>query len=118
MTKENKIRFRTDGNFAIHVNDLVKAEAFYSGVLGFRLLNKTVNRLDYDTGIVKLFIVKDDALIAFIPALEVENYQEAKKHVTDNGCKILKEFGDTAFYFADPFNFVIDVIVRRTSSHD
>lgn len=116
MSKESKIRFKTDGNFAIQVTDLVKAEKFYSDFLGFRLLNKTANRLDYHTCIVTLFIVKDDELIPFIPALEVENYHDAKKHLRENGCNILKEFGDTAFYFTDPFNFVIDVIERRASS--
>jgi hypothetical protein len=48
------------GNFAIHVNNLAKAEAFYPVVPGFRLLNKTTNWLVNDMGIDKLFTVKDD----------------------------------------------------------
>jgi predicted enzyme related to lactoylglutathione lyase len=112
MPKE--ITFRTDGNFAIHVTDLAKAEEFYSNTLGFTLLYKTDERLDYDTGVIKLFVVRDDWVIPFIPALEVEDYDDAKAHLVQNGCKIIKEFsGHTAFYFTDPFGIVIDVIERK-----
>ncbi len=114
MTKQSHPKFRTDGNFAVHVTDMRKAEKFYTNVLGFILLNKTSDRLDYDTGVVKLFVVKDDHIIPFIPALEVQDYHQAKVHLQQNGCRIIKEFGShTAFYFTDPFGMVIDVIERK-----
>jgi catechol 2,3-dioxygenase-like lactoylglutathione lyase family enzyme len=114
MPKQTHIQFRTDGNFAIHVTDIQKAEEFYTHVLGFKLTGKTSDRLDYNTGSVRLFVVKDDHVISFIPALEVQDYDEAKAHLLQNGCTIIKEFDShSAFYFTDPFGIVIDVIERR-----
>ena len=78
--QKSKTWFRTDGNVAIHVNDLQKAEYFYSNVLAFLLISKTENQLVYDTGVIRLYINKDEIKIPFIPALEVRDYNHAKEH--------------------------------------
>lgn len=67
---DRKVTFVIDGNFAIHVTDLGKAEDFYGNVLGFWLLKRTAKRLVYDTGKITLYVVKDEKIIPFIPALE------------------------------------------------
>jgi catechol-2,3-dioxygenase len=54
---DQEVKFTTDGNFAIHVPDLEKAENFYSNVLGFKLSKKTNERLVYETGKITLYIV-------------------------------------------------------------
>jgi catechol 2,3-dioxygenase-like lactoylglutathione lyase family enzyme len=41
---------------AIGVDDLRKAEVFYGGVLGFKLLERTSGRLVYDTGHFTLYV--------------------------------------------------------------
>lgn len=111
---KRQVKFKTDGNFAIHVPDLGKAEAFYSNALGFKLLSKSTNHLEYDTGAIRLYVNKDRRIIPFIPALEVKDYNEAKAHLIDNGCKIIKEFrGHKALYFTDPFGITIDMIERK-----
>ena len=111
----NPVTFVTDGNFAIHVTDLGKAEDFYSNVLGFKLSKKTGERLVYDTGRITLYIVKDDKVIPFIPALEVSNYEKAKQYLMKNGCKIIKEWPeDRALYFEDPFGIVIDIVEKSS----
>lgn len=113
QTKTNPT-FTTDGNFAIHVTDLQRAEVFYGDVLGFKLLSKSLNQLAYDTGVVRVYVNKDEKTIPFIPALEVRDYDEAKTHLIEHGCKIIKEFdGHKALYFADPFGMTIDVIERK-----
>lgn len=48
--KDEKVKFRTDGNIAIHVTDLNKAEDFYGNVLGFKLIDKTEKYLMFNTG--------------------------------------------------------------------
>jgi catechol 2,3-dioxygenase-like lactoylglutathione lyase family enzyme len=112
--KKSKTAFRTDGNVAIHVNDLQKAENFYSNVLEFHLISKSENQLTYDTGAIRLYINKDEKLIPFIPALEVQDYKQAKEHLIANGCKIIKEFdGHNALYFTDPFGLTIDIIEKK-----
>ena len=111
---KSKTTFRTDGNFAIHVTDLQKAESFYGNVLGFKLLSKSADQLAYDTGTICLYINKDKKIIPFIPALEVQDYEKAKAHLIENGCTIIKEFdGHKALYFTDPFGFTIDIIEKK-----
>lgn len=44
------ISFVSDGNFAIHVACLEKAEEFYSGILGFKLIKKSSSTLTSTTG--------------------------------------------------------------------
>ena len=110
---KNTVRFATDGNLAIHVTDLEKAESFYGGVLGFKLLKRTSERLVYDTGEITLYIVKDDKTIPFIPALEVDDYDKAKKYLVKKGCKINEKWPeDRALYFEDPFGIIIDIVEK------
>jgi catechol 2,3-dioxygenase-like lactoylglutathione lyase family enzyme len=112
-TLGQKVAFVANGNVAIHVTDLEKAENFYSGVLGFKLLKRTSERLVYDAGKITLYVVKDDRVIPFIPALGVANYEEAKQHLTKNGCRISKEWPeDRAVYLKDPFGITIDIVEK------
>ncbi len=104
-------RFRSDGNVAIHVPDLGKAEAFYGGVLGFRLVNRSAEHLEYDTGALHLWVNRDDAVQGFIPALAVPDYAAAKAHLEAAGCAIVREWpGGKALYFRDPFGLVVDIV--------
>jgi len=93
---------------------LQKAENFYSNVLGFKLISKSKNQLAYDTGSICLYINKDEKIIPFIPALEVQDYKKAKSYLIENGCKVVKEFeGLHALYFTDPFGLTIDIIEKK-----
>lgn len=107
-----KVAFRTDGDVAIHVPDLDRALAFYGGVLGFRLVDRTADQLQYDTGAIRLWVNRDAAAVQpFIPALAVPDFREAKRHLQEAGCEIVREFpGGKGMYFRDPFGLVLDVI--------
>ena len=60
---EPRASFRSNCEIAIHVPDLARAEAFYAGVLGFRLVAKSADQLEFDTGALRLFVNRDsDAL--------------------------------------------------------
>jgi catechol 2,3-dioxygenase-like lactoylglutathione lyase family enzyme len=109
------VSFRSDGNVAIHVPDLARAEAFYGGVLGFPLAEKTADQLVFDTGALRLYVNRDaGALMPFIPALEVADCAAAKAHLQRAGCEIVREWpGGHALYFRDPFGFVLDIVERR-----
>jgi catechol 2,3-dioxygenase-like lactoylglutathione lyase family enzyme len=118
--KESNKRIRTvafvsDGNLAIHVTDIEKAEKFYGGVLGFRLLKRTGEQLVYHTGKITLYVVKDSKVIPFIPALSVRSYEKAKRHLIRNGCKISREWlEDRALYFEDPFGITLDIVEKES----
>lgn len=110
---DRNVTFVADGNLAIHVPDIEVARKFYSDILGFKLLKRTNESLVYDTGKITLYIVKDKKTMSFIPALEVRDYGEAKKYLTRNGCKIVKEWPeDNALYFEDPFGITLDIVEK------
>ena len=120
LPRETKMTasFRTDGNVAIHVPDLVRAEGFYVGVLGFRLLKRSPEQLELDTGTLRLYVNLDNSnLRPFIPALEVPDCEGAKEHLRGAGCRIVQEWpGGKAFYFEDPFGLVLDVVEKRRAA--
>ncbi|MFI5167290.1 MAG: VOC family protein [Thermoanaerobaculales bacterium] len=112
------VTFRADGNVAIHVPDLDRAEAFYAGVLGFRVVSRTADHLELDAGALRLYVNRDAvALRPFIPALEVPDYRAAKLRLERAGCRIVVEWpGGKALYFEDPFGLVLDIIERRPAN--
>lgn len=103
------MKFRSNNCVSVQVPDLRKAEAFYSGVLGFRLLSKSTSQLEYDTGRFVLTILKGAKVRSPIPSFTVINAATAKAHLEQNGCEIIEDHGRSLF-FKDPFGVVYDVI--------
>jgi catechol 2,3-dioxygenase-like lactoylglutathione lyase family enzyme len=104
------MQYETDTNLAIHVPDLGKAKHFYTDILGFQLLEETADRLVFNTGSLTLFVVKDEVIMPFIPALGVKDLDDAKRHLETHDGKIVRDFAPTrSFYFEDPFGIVWDV---------
>ena len=103
------MKFRSNNCVSVHLPDLRKAEAFYSGVMGFRLLAKSASILEYDTGRFLLFINKAAESHPPIPSFTVINAAAAKAHLESSGCEILSE-RENGLYFKDPFGVVYDVI--------
>ena len=114
MTEKSDLRFASDGNVAIHVTDLDKAKAFYGGTLGFRLVEERPEQLVYQTGVLTLFVNRDDQVRPFVPALAVPSYETAREELVASGCQILRKWPEyRALSFEDPFGIVIDVIEKR-----
>jgi catechol 2,3-dioxygenase-like lactoylglutathione lyase family enzyme len=111
---ESRAAFRSNCEVAIHVPDLAQAEAFYGGVLGFRLVAKSVDQLEFDTGALRLYVNRDaESLRPYIPSLNVKDYAAARRHLEASGCKTVSAGGHSvAVYFQDPFGFVFDIIER------
>ena len=103
------MKFRSNNCVSVHLPDLRKAEAFYSGVLGFRLLAKTASQLEYDTGRFLLYINKGPKIRPPIPSFTVISAPAARAHLEANGCEVVEERGGS-LYFQDPFGVVYDVI--------
>jgi catechol 2,3-dioxygenase-like lactoylglutathione lyase family enzyme len=109
-----RVAFRSNCEIAIHVPDLTQAEAFYRGVLGFRLIAKSADQLEFDTGALRLYVNRDpDTLRPYIPSLDVPDYAAARRHLEAAGCKVVPAgVHSGAVYFQDPFGFVFDIIGR------
>ena len=104
---------RSNREIAIHVADLARAEAFYGKVLGFRLVRRTLDQLEFDTGELRLYVNRDTSKpISYIPSFDVEDYHEARRFLEDAGCKVRFAGEQPVPYFEDPFGFVFDIIER------
>lgn len=106
--------FRGNNEVAIHVPDLAKAEAFYVGVMGLRLIAKTSDQLTIDAGALRLYINRDSQLLqTFIPSFDVSNYSAARQHLEAAGTKTTSAGEHSpSVYFRDPFGFVFDLVER------
>jgi catechol 2,3-dioxygenase-like lactoylglutathione lyase family enzyme len=113
-TSEPQVVFRSNCEIAIHVPDLARAEVFYAGVLGFRLVARSADQLEFDTGALRLYVNRDpDILRSYIPSLDVPNYAAARRHLEAAGCKTVPAGAHSgAVYFVDPFGLVFDIIER------
>jgi catechol 2,3-dioxygenase-like lactoylglutathione lyase family enzyme len=113
MPTQPGVQLRSNREIAIHVPDLARAEAFYGKVLGFRLVRRTLDRLEFDTGELRLYVNRDRSnLIPYIPSFDVEDYSEARRFLEAAGCRLRFAGEDSVPYFEDPFGFVFDIIER------
>lgn len=103
------MRFRSNACVAVHLRSLAKAEHFYGDVLGFRLKKRTKTYLEYDTGVLRLFVNRSAKFQAPTPSFSVKDIAKAKRLLKGAGCKILADRGGS-LYFRDPFGMVFDVI--------
>ncbi len=103
------MKFRSNNSVAVELPDLRKAETFYSGVMNFRLIDKTATHLEYDTGRFVLHINKAAVTRPPMPRFSVINTREAKQHLEQNGCEIITDHGDS-LHFKDPFGLVYDLV--------
>jgi catechol 2,3-dioxygenase-like lactoylglutathione lyase family enzyme len=105
--------FRTNLDIAVHVSDLAQAEAFYGDVLGFRLVSKSDEHLEYDSGALRLYINCCEPGSSFIPSLDVNDLQGASQYLQNAGCTLIPLPGG-GMYVRDPFGLLIDLIERPT----
>lgn len=103
------MKFRSNNCVAIYLPDLKKAEAFYSGVMNFRLAAKSPTQLDYDTGKFSLCIHKSPKFRPPIPSFTVVNLAAARLRLESNGCEILEEAAND-LYFKDPLGILYHVV--------
>jgi catechol 2,3-dioxygenase-like lactoylglutathione lyase family enzyme len=110
---ETHVQLRSNREIAIHVRDLAQAEAFYGKLLGFRLVRRTLDQLEFDTGELRLYVNRDESsLISYIPSFDVDDYSEARRFLEAAGCRLRFAGEQPVPYFEDPFGFVFDIVER------
>lgn len=103
------MRFRSNRCVAVHVKSLAKAERFYGHVLGFKLKKKSKDNLEFDTGLLRLYVNRSPKGRSPVPSFSVKSLAKARRLLEGAGCKIVVDW-ERALYFRDPFGFVFDVI--------
>ena len=59
----------------------------------------------FETGTFTLYVNKDDKEMAFIPALELPDYEAAKQFLKTSRCEIIREWPNSkALYFRTPWD--------------
>lgn len=96
------MKFRSTPRLALRLPDLKKAESFYTGVLGFRLISRTSSELEYDTGRLILCISQADATSGPALSFTVINALQARAYLEENGCEIVEQ-RDGSLRVKDPF---------------
>jgi len=107
--------FRANRDIAVEVENLVDAEAFYGGTLGFSVRSRAADQLELNAGAFTLWVnraASGDARRSFIPSLDVPDAAKARAALEDAGCRFVRG-GEGGFYIEDPFGFVIDIVERR-----
>jgi catechol 2,3-dioxygenase-like lactoylglutathione lyase family enzyme len=103
------MRFRSNNCVAIHLRSLAKAERFYGHVLGFKLKSKKKDSLEFDTGVLPLYVNRSAKAQRPTPSFSVKSIARAKRLLKGAGCRIVVDWRG-AFCFRDPFGNVFDVI--------
>jgi hypothetical protein len=101
--------FRSNNCVAIHLEDITAAENFYTNVMKFRLLTKSAEHLEYETGHFLLYVNRDLNTQPPIPSFTVKDIRAARKFLLENRCIILRE-DESSLYFRDPFGITYDVL--------
>jgi catechol 2,3-dioxygenase-like lactoylglutathione lyase family enzyme len=101
--------FSSNNRVAIHLEDITAAENFYTNVMKFRLLTRSEEYLEYDTGHFLLYVNRDLNTQPPIPSFTVKDIEAARRFLLENGCAILRQ-DERSLYFRDPFGITYDVI--------
>ena len=67
-------------------------------------------QLVFETGRFRLYVNRDDQVLPFVPALDVEDYEAAREFLKSSGCEIVRDWPKSkALYFRDPLGQIIDI---------
>lgn len=100
--------FRSNTDVTVFVPDLKKAEQFYEDVLGFRLVSKSGDHLEYDSGALRLYIHSGDPSPLLVPTLEVSDFAGAALYLENAGCTLLPQPGGGLF-IRDSLGFLFEL---------
>jgi catechol 2,3-dioxygenase-like lactoylglutathione lyase family enzyme len=109
---DHRVKFTSNNCVAVHVPDLDRAQEFYSNTLGLSLKEERPGCLVYDSGLLELYIVKDENPRPPVPSFTVPSLSEARRFLESHGCRIVKDDGGS-LYFQEPGGTVFDLIEKR-----
>ena len=102
------MKFLSNEDIAIGVENLKSAIEFYEDTLGFEPIKSEPGLRVYKTGHFTLYI-KEGKSHPPVPSFTVKKLSRAKKHLISKRCIILNE-QDKSLYFRDPTGVIWDII--------
>ncbi len=104
------MKFEMSTNIAVQTTEPDKAIEFYTEILGFRNRTEEPDFAGIDADPLRMFVQKDDQTSGLVMELFVDDLDEAKKILTDNGCKIIRWEGlGKDCYIEDPFGVKFNI---------
>ncbi|MCZ8537710.1 VOC family protein [Paenisporosarcina quisquiliarum] len=105
------MNYRMSKNIGFQVNDVEKAKHFYENVLGLKEPEKSeVEELEFQTNHNSIFLMQGNENLGPIMEFVVKDLNEAKQHLMENGCEIVRWEGKGRdCYVRDPFGMVFNV---------
>jgi predicted enzyme related to lactoylglutathione lyase len=105
------MNYRMSKNIGFQVNDVEKAKHFYESVLGLKEpAQSDVDEVEFHTNSNSIFLIPGIENLGPVMEVIVSDLEEAKKHLLENGCEIVRWEGKgNDCYVKDPFGMVFNV---------
>lgn len=104
------VSIRMSPNIAVRHHDYSDAVNFYSEVMGFKNRSSDPELADFASDPINLFVIEDNEFRGPILELCVSNLDDARDHLIENGCKVLRWWGKGQdCYIQDPFGVIYNL---------
>jgi predicted enzyme related to lactoylglutathione lyase len=105
------MKYTVSNNIGFQVKDVDKAKVFYEKVLGFKQPEESfVSEVEYRTGYNNIFLIPGEENLGPVMEVFVDDLEEAKQHLLENGCEIIRWKGKGQdCYVKDPFGMIFNV---------
>jgi catechol 2,3-dioxygenase-like lactoylglutathione lyase family enzyme len=111
------IEFVGNNELALHVADPVAATEFYVKVLGCRLIDPNPECVELETGVLRLFILRDPAPMhePLVPSFSVPDRAAALTELQAAGCTLIPigPHSPGEHYVRDPNGVLFDLVEKR-----
>lgn len=105
------MNYRMSKNIGFQVEDVEKAKLFYETVIGLKEPARSdVEEVEFRTNHNAIFLIPGSENLGPVMEIVVNNLQEAKQHLAENGCEIVRWEGKGKdCYVRDPFGMIFNV---------
>ena len=104
------VKFKMSSNIAVGHKNFAKAVDFYARVIGLENRSKDPNLADFDAAPITLYVHKDAEVSGPVLEFFVEDLEQARDHLVENGCEVLRWRGKGQdCYIQDPFGVIFNL---------
>ena len=105
------MEYKLSKNIGFQVADAQKAKSFYTTILGLNERAQSVGQeVEFYTEQNSIFLIPGNENLGPVLEIVVSNLEDAKTHLLDNGCEIVRWEGKGKdCYIRDPFGMIFNV---------
>lgn len=105
------MKYKMSKNIGFQLENIEKAQHFYQNVLGLQQPGTSeVEEVEFQTGHNSIFLIPGKENLGPVMEVYVNDLDEAKQHLMENGCEIVRWEGKGRdCYVRDPFGMVFNV---------